>query len=606
MRRIGSLIFLLGSLIAGTGLAMGQGMAPVNPHATPEARALLAYLNTIGGKGIVTGQHNYPNDGARWTDLVVDLVGKYPGLYGEDFGFSASGDKDSYLSRPDMVAEVERQYKNGSLIALCWHEVRPIDDEPVTFSASVQGRLTDYEFRELLTPGTALNNRWREQVDQVAGFLKQLRDAHVPVLFRPYHEMNGSWFWWGNRPGKGGSEAVYRMLYDRLVNVHHLDNLVWVWNVNAPGGNAGVVDGYYPGADVVDVVSMDIYGEFKQEYYEQMLKLAAGKPIALAEVGAAPTPEVLEKQPKWTFFMTWSGFLDERNAAVTAKTYNAARAINRDDKRLSEPMAAIRKATSERTGGKQEAAPATPNATAETVALLAKLQETGAAARSGDAVFSGELSGNAAERAAVVKAATDAAASKKVVRLTWRGPRPNDASNIASGALTEWEWSELLSPGSLLYNDWAARVDEVGAALKQLEQAGVAVVFDPYPLANTKQYWYGGRKGIHGSAALYRQLFDRLTNHDGVRNVVWAWQGMGPESRWSVDPSTQTDYFPGLLFVDVVETTVYRLEPGFGLAGVLQPIAVGKPMGVEVTGEAVTAELLKDQRGVSYVAGKSK
>jgi len=47
--------------------------------------------------------------------------------------------------------------------------------------------------------------------------------------------MNGNWFWWGGRPGKDGSAALYRQIYDRFVNVHHLDNLVWVWNVNAPG-----------------------------------------------------------------------------------------------------------------------------------------------------------------------------------------------------------------------------------------------------------------------------------------------------------------------------------------------------------------------------------
>jgi len=79
---------------------------PVNPHATPEARALLAFLSSISGKATITGQHNYPNVGSRWTDLAYDLTGKYPGLFGQDFGFSAGDDKDSVLSRPAMVEEV--------------------------------------------------------------------------------------------------------------------------------------------------------------------------------------------------------------------------------------------------------------------------------------------------------------------------------------------------------------------------------------------------------------------------------------------------------------------------------------------------------------------
>src|SRR5580698_855749 len=98
---------------------------PVNPHATPEARALLKYLASISGQAYITGQHNYPNVGSRYTDLAYDLTGKYPGLFGEDFGFSAGDDKDSVLARPAIVEEAKRQYQNGAVIALTWHEVRP-------------------------------------------------------------------------------------------------------------------------------------------------------------------------------------------------------------------------------------------------------------------------------------------------------------------------------------------------------------------------------------------------------------------------------------------------------------------------------------------------
>src|SRR5690348_829237 len=174
---------------------------PANPHASPEARALLEYFYSISGKYTLAGQHNYPNHISRWTDRVYDLTGKYPALFGEDFGFSGGDDKDSVESRPAMIAEVKRQYENGAVVTLTWHAVRPTDEEPVTFHDSVQGHLTDFEWNELLTPGTDLYNRWCAQVDVVAGYLKQLRDAHVPVLFRPYHEVNGGWFWWGGRPG---------------------------------------------------------------------------------------------------------------------------------------------------------------------------------------------------------------------------------------------------------------------------------------------------------------------------------------------------------------------------------------------------------------------
>ncbi len=319
---------------------------PVNPHATPEARALLAYLDSISGKATIAGQHNYPNEGARWTDMAYDLTAKYPGLFGGDFGFSGGEDKDSTLSRPAMIEEVKRQYRNGAVVTLTWHEVRPTDNEPVTFRDSVQGHLTDTEWKELLTPGSPLNLRWCAQVDVVAGHLTQLRDAHVPVLFRPYHEINGNWFWWGGRPGREGSAALYRQMYDRFVNVHHLDNLLWVWNANSPNGNnAGPIADYYPGAQFADLVTMDNYGEFKQEYYTSILALADGKPIALGEVGRLPYPWVLEKQPCWTYFMDWSEFIQKANPLdLVNAVYHAPQVLTRDDPRLAGPLAAIRKA----------------------------------------------------------------------------------------------------------------------------------------------------------------------------------------------------------------------------------------------------------------------
>jgi mannan endo-1,4-beta-mannosidase len=208
---------------------------PVNPQASPEARALLSYLYSISGRYILTGQHNYPNTIANWTDRAYDLTGKYPAVFGQDFGVQGGSDKDSTLARPALVEEAMRQYRNGAVVTFTWNAVRPTDDEPVTFRESVQGHLSDFEWREVLTPGTHLFERWCAQVNVIAGYLKQLREARVPILWRPYHEVNGDWFWWGGRKGADGSAALYRQLYDRFVNYHHLDNLVWVWNANSPG-----------------------------------------------------------------------------------------------------------------------------------------------------------------------------------------------------------------------------------------------------------------------------------------------------------------------------------------------------------------------------------
>ncbi|HVC47757.1 MAG TPA: glycosyl hydrolase [Terracidiphilus sp.] len=588
-----------------------------NPDASPEARALLAYISSTSGKAIVSGQHNFPNDGSRWTDRAYDLTAKYPGLFGEDFGFSAGDDKDSALSRPAMIEEVKRQYQHGAIIALTWHAVRPTDDEPVTFHDSVQGKLTDYEWHELLTPGTPLYKRWCAQVDVIAGYLRQLRDAHVPVLYRAYHEMNGNWFWWGGRPGQDGSAALYRQIYDRFVHVDHLDNLVWVWNVNAPGGNAGPIADYYPGPQYVDVVTMDIYGEFKPEYYQSMLALAAGKPIALAEVGALPTPQVLAAQPRWTYFMDWTNLLEFSNSLQQINAvYDDPRVLNRDDPRLAGPMAAIRKATAQRDGAEPTAAPVTDNPIPAASALLNRLmaapdrgvlsgfaqqpapapdaaetlrQATGRSPAIWAAYLpaaTADASATAQARASLVQQARAAHARHQEISLVWQPARPTDfAPATAHGQLTDFEWNELLTPGTGLNQRWNAQVDRAAETLRALQKEDIAVLFNPLPDSNGpdsngKDFWWAGRKGITGSSELYRQLFDRLVHHDGLRNLLWVWQS-GPPS-FAPGGGTMADFFPGLLYVDALQMHVRALNSRFPIGRFFAQFAVGKPIGVQI------------------------
>ena len=573
---------------------------PVNSHASPEARALLNYLYSISGKYTLTGQHNFPNMIARYTDRAYDLTGKYPALYGQDFGFSGGEDKDSIEARPALIEEVERQYRNGAVIALTWHSVRPTSDEPVTFRENVQSHLTDFEWSELLTPGTDLNKRWCAQVDVIAGYLKQLQDAHVPVLFRPYHEMNGNWFWWGGRPGKNGSLALYRQIFDRFVNVHHLDNLIWVWNVNIPGGSVGPVDDYFPGLNYADVLTIDDYQEFKQEYYDQMLALAGTKPIALGEVGALPTLEVFKAQPRWTYFMIWSDYVDFATPLDQLQAvFGAPNMLVRDSPQLGQPMAAIRKAS-----GTPSPALVTPQPSKEAQALLARLYGvSGKSVLSGQlipasvagasdvqvfeatskypAVYGRELQGSEAARKAIIDEAKIESRNQAILSLTWHpvAPTQDPATGSTSTQLTDYEWTQLLTPGTRLYQRWMAQVDEIAKSLKQLQDAGVAVLWQPYPELNGKKFWWAGRKGPRGSAALYRQLFDRMVNEDGLKNLVWVWSaadpGSGPDAAGAYE-----EFFPGLLYADALALNTDDLDHAWRADEALSLLATGKVIGV--------------------------
>ena len=314
--------------------SQAQRFTPVNKNASPEVKKLLHFLYDINGRYLLSGQHNYNSDLNTFSDSVKNITGKYPALWGSDFMLWGTVDLGQKL-----VDEAIKKNKEGYLISIMWHQGRPNDDPPYDWLGSIQGKLTDAQWDELTTPGTLLNNKWLDQIDHIAGYLKQLQDANVPVLWRPYHEMNGVWFWWGNKRGENGIIKLWKMMYDRYTNYHHLNNLLWVWGANGlrdiPKDEAYHYSYFYPGADYVDILGADIYHfDYEQSDYQELVDLAKGKIIALTEVGELPKPEILQAQPKWAWFMVWTSWLWTDNPKGRVKQiYDLPYTLSLDDVR---------------------------------------------------------------------------------------------------------------------------------------------------------------------------------------------------------------------------------------------------------------------------------
>ena len=552
----------LGSLMS---RAQQPDAAPVDPEATPQARALLRQIDAISGHGTLSGQHNFPNTVSRYSDRILELTGSYPAVFGQDFGFSAGEDKDSTLGRPSMVEEVIRQYHRGAVIALTWHAVRPTEDEPVTFRDSVQGHLTDWEWEQLLTPGTDLHARWERQVDTIAGYLRELQDAGVPVLFRPYHEMNGNWFWWGGRPGPRGSQELYRQLFDRYTHIHHLHNLVWVWNVNAPSANAGPVEQYFPGPAFADVETMDIYGPFEQAFYDSMTGLAGPhKPIALAEVGAMPTLAILQNQPRWAYFMMWSGMAEGANTPEQLQTmFHAGTIINRGDPRLGPAPAA---------SAPMLPSPIDPNATPAARDLLATLSAAPPSSATNSKLVGVTLDQRTAEDVnRELKRIHDAG---QTALLRWTPPSPAGAGQHP---LDDFEWKELRTPGTALHAAWAQQVHEIAQQFAALP-SGSVVVLDPLPQPNATTFWWGNRPGPQGSQALLADVRAALAAAD-VHSVLWAAEPMLATPAPGTRPVPLSTFFSGPLDFDMVLVDNAHPESRRGFGGrLLHDLAGPKPV----------------------------
>lgn len=309
MKRIFTLILALCVCLSASA---GKHHKPVNRNATPEAKALLERLyRSVDEGNIISGLHhnqlqmpNYVYD----LDRIEEASGKVPMIWGGDLAWDAR----------QVVEIATREYRRGRIVTLMWHVNRPFDRTPrVDFRRQTQGEFTDEQWKELVTEGSRMHTMWLEQVDSIANYLKVLQDRDIPVLWRPYHEMNGEWFWWGDRKGKDGFAALWKMMYDRMVNHHKLNNLIWVWNANAPrdipNDTALAYDLYYPGNDYVDVLATDVYNrDWKQSHHDQLVKLGKGKLIALGEIGNLPTPEQLKDMDKFAWFMVWTGFTHDR------------------------------------------------------------------------------------------------------------------------------------------------------------------------------------------------------------------------------------------------------------------------------------------------------
>jgi mannan endo-1,4-beta-mannosidase len=309
-------------------VANAATLQPVNSDASAQARELYNYLTSISGKKMVTGQHDYLESPDELNNKVQKVSKEYAGVHGYEMG-AIYGQSATTIEaqRKSVVDSAIRWHRAGGMVTMTFHEALP--GKPLTW-ANVQTKVSQAEFNKYVTPGTTQYNLLIADLDKVAESLKQLRDAGVPVLWRPYHEMNGDWFWWGN---KNNFNQLWNIMYDRFVNTHQLNNLLWVWCPNAPNSYTVPYTPKYPGDEKVDILAVDIYNnDFQQSHYEGLLGLARNKLIAIGEHGEMPSPEVMQAQPKWVYSMTWGKMLTEDNTTDQIQDYmNNPMSLTRDD-----------------------------------------------------------------------------------------------------------------------------------------------------------------------------------------------------------------------------------------------------------------------------------
>jgi mannan endo-1,4-beta-mannosidase len=240
----------------------------VNEEANVDAIALYDYLQSIYGKKILSGQQDL-----SWADYVEEQTGKRPALVSVDL-MDYSPSRVEYGTSATTIEDAIAHHEAGGIVSVLWHWNAPTglyNTEENPWWSGFYTRATDFNVETALADETNANYTLIvRDIDAIAAQLKRLEVAGVPVLFRPLHEAEGGWFWWGAQ-GPEPAKKLWDLVYDRLTEYHALNNLIWVWN--------SIEEAWYPGDETVDILSVDNYVQGNGVSYP------GGQPLKMLQSG---------------------------------------------------------------------------------------------------------------------------------------------------------------------------------------------------------------------------------------------------------------------------------------------------------------------------------
>jgi mannan endo-1,4-beta-mannosidase len=292
--------------------------SPVNSAANQNARNLYSFLKDNFLKKNISGVMTLKplSDATNEITYLKSKTGKEPALLGLDFMDHTGVNSSGYKNNPDLVANAKTWWGRKGIVALCWHWRDPSYKTNAFYTES-----TTFNINAVDSTESANYKAMIRDMDVVAGYLKELQNAGVAVLWRPLHEASGGWFWWG---AKGAAPCIklWRLMYDRFTNFHQLNNLIWVWTTTDDSKALT----WYPGDNYVDILGMDIYpGEYQHgsqviSFSRVKEKFGGKKLITLSECGSIPYPELMQSDGAyWSYFMPWYGDhtkLDKHNSVT--------------------------------------------------------------------------------------------------------------------------------------------------------------------------------------------------------------------------------------------------------------------------------------------------
>jgi mannan endo-1,4-beta-mannosidase len=284
-----------------------RAIATTDPRATAETRALFANLRGLAGRGVLFGHEGDLAYGVHWRaepgrSDVKEASGSYPAVYGWDVNtlFARGADTAGLSQRVGQLRRwIAEGYGRGGVITMAWHMDNPVSGGNAWDTTRAVAQLL---------PGGSHHAAYRAKLDTVAAFFNALRargrdgrETLVPVVFRPFHETSGSWFWWGGRHRTADEfAALWRFTVRYLRDERRVRNLLYAYSTDVFDSKDDYLR-HWPGDEWVDVLGFDDYGSIgtpatREVFRRRMrdvveLADAKGKLAAVTETGVETVPD---------------------------------------------------------------------------------------------------------------------------------------------------------------------------------------------------------------------------------------------------------------------------------------------------------------------------
>lgn len=334
----------------------------VDSNASKNTKLLFNYLKNVGPKKILFGQQHATDEGLTLKGSgqragskeseIKNSVGDYPAIFGWDTlsldGYEKPGvSGDSEKSIKNLAQSMKAAHELGGIVTLSMH--------PYNFVTSGNFNDTTGNVVEHILPGGEKNSAFNKWLDNIAALAKELSKDDIPLIFRPFHEQTGNWFWWGaNTTTSDQYKAIFRYTVEYLRDVKDVHNILYAYSPGAgPGGDKERYLETYPGDEYVDIFGIDKYDNKQnagsESFFNDLIKdlemlvdLAdeKGKIAALTEFGYSPEglkktgnhltwfTDLLnaikksEKASRISYMLTWANFGWPNNIFVPYKDIN--------------------------------------------------------------------------------------------------------------------------------------------------------------------------------------------------------------------------------------------------------------------------------------------